>query len=76
MHPRGAAKDKDEDANTCRLRNACAPDDAALLTLVGGVGVTPEPGAVSANRIAVALDLIVIDALVRTDLPDSPPPRA
>ena len=74
MHSHGAARNEDD--NTCRLRNACAPDEAALLTLVGGVGVTPEPAAMLSDRIAVALDPIVIDTIVHNDLPDSPPPRA
>jgi hypothetical protein len=74
MHSQRATKDDSE--NTCRLRNACAPDDAALLTLVSGVGIAAQPTAVPVERMVVALDPVVSSTLVRTDLPDSPPPRA
>jgi len=73
MHSHEASKDDD---NTCRLRNACAPDEAALLTLVGGVGITAQPSIVSIDRVAVPLETHVTGTIHRSDLPDSPPPRA
>lgn len=73
MHSHEASKDDD---NTCRLRNACAPDEAALLTLVGGAGITAQPSIVSIEHIAVPLEAHVSGTIHRADLPDSPPPRA
>jgi len=73
MHSHDAAKNDD---GTCRLRNACAPDEAALLTIVGGNGITTQTAVVSIERIAVPVDTLVTSTLRRADLPDSPPPRA
>src|SRR6185295_7167482 len=41
-----------EGVRTCKMRNSCAPADAALLALAGGVGVVPP-----ATSVVSAFDL-------------------
>jgi hypothetical protein len=65
------------DASRCKLQNACAPLDAALLSLAGGAGVLPAaaslaPPTPSIVRVAIGRP----DSLSRARVPDSPPPRA
>jgi hypothetical protein len=61
----------------CRMRNACAAPDAALMALAGGVGVLPsttsivseyDPGAVVPDRTPTET--------LRARRPDAPPPRS
>src|SRR5262245_37051229 len=47
--PMHAANNAPDD-NTCRLRNTCAPDEAALLSIVGGTSVTPALEVASIDR--------------------------
>ena len=70
------AANKAQDDNTCRLRNACAPDEAALLSIVGGTSVTPDVAIASIDLQSISIDSFVTIPLVRAELPDSPPPRA
>jgi len=62
---------------TCKMRNACARADSALLTLSGGLGVMPTPtNDVIAFTAGERLTALRSPAVVRTDRPESPPPRS
>jgi hypothetical protein len=65
-----------EGAKHCVMRSTCASSTAALLTLVGGVGLLPSV-APSAAVLAVsgAAPRVASTPIVRTELPESPPPR-
>jgi hypothetical protein len=68
------AKDK---ANPCSVRNAYLPSDLALLALSGGAAVLPQLlafDAIAPSRTPISLQ--ADDPSSRTELPDSPPPRA
>jgi hypothetical protein len=60
----------------CKMRNACAPSDAALMALAGSIGVLP-----STTSVVNPFDLgdlarpVASIAIGRTDRPESPPPR-
>lgn len=60
----------------CRMRDVCAPSDAALIALAGGVGVLPSatPVVSSFDVGPVAADLSAT-ALLRAVRPEAPPPR-
>ena len=65
-----------EGASKCTMTSGCQTSDAALLSLLTPIGVTPHSSfildaAASTNRI-VALSETPI---ARADLPESPPPR-
>jgi hypothetical protein len=69
-----APKDK---ANPCSVRNAYPLTDLALLALTGGAAVLPPLlafDAVAASRTPTSLH--ADNPSSRTELPDSPPPRA
>ena len=71
MHHKTAGKSE------CKMRNACAPADAMLVALAGGVGVLP-PATAFVNAFAPG-DLLTPStptAIARTPSPESPPPRA
>lgn len=64
-------------AKTCVMRNACSPSPAALLTLMGGLGLLPRSSDRALTAIA-ACDVEAISssaAIARARRPDSPPPR-
>ena len=66
-----------EGERTCKVRDACARTDAALVALAGGVGVLPPATAVvntfdPGDRLRPAPR----SAIVRAYRPESPPPRA
>ena len=67
-----------EGTKHCVMRNACAASTAALLTLVGGVGLMPTPSASSADASAPSgpASLFASATIARPELPESPPPRA
>jgi hypothetical protein len=73
MHPRGKTR---ESTSTCVVRNACPPTDAALISLIGGLGVL-------AAGLTLAADAPFCEEIpsrgdaapARTELPESPPPR-
>jgi hypothetical protein len=74
-HPQGSERESSEDR--CKLQNACAPADAALLSLAGGGGlpssaVTCAPSTESIAGAATP----ATRSLSRALRPDSPPPRA
>jgi hypothetical protein len=63
--------------NDCKLRNACAPADAMLVTLAGGAGVLPDATTVvNAFDPGDVLPASAPTAIARTFPPESPPPRA
>ena len=62
---------------TCKMRNAFAPTDGALLGLSGGVGVLPSHTvSVSAFDPGTFIPTFTSAAIARGHVPDSPPPRA
>jgi hypothetical protein len=66
-----------EGERTCKMRAVCAGTDASLVALAGGLGVMP-PATVSVS-VFVLGDLpnpAAQSAILRTDRPESPPPRA
>ena len=69
--PRHAAQKPGE----CRLQNACAPTDAALLSMFSGVGVMPTttsiPVLATSQPVAVSASLLRHFLIV----PEAPPPR-
>ena len=71
MHHKVAGKSE------CKMRNACAPADAMLVALAGGVGVLPPATAlVNAFDPGDVVAPSVPDLIARTSSPESPPPRA
>ena len=66
-----------EGVRTCKMRDACARTDAALVALAGGLGVLPP-----ATAVVNTFDLGDLprpaprSAIVRAYRPDSLPPRA
>ena len=65
------------DENTCKMRNACAQADSALVSLSGGLGVMP---AVTSDVIAFTagelLTGLAESHVLRAARPEPPPPRA
>lgn len=65
------------DAPTCRIRSTSGPSDAALLSLVGGLGVLPPSRSVPyVAPVARAVAIPPVALIGRSELPESPPPRA
>ena len=76
MHHGKEATSKDE-ANRCSVRNSYPPTDLALLALAGGTAVLPRLlvfDVIEPSRTPISLH--AENASSRTELPDSPPPRA
>jgi hypothetical protein len=66
-----------EEDRTCKMRSACSRSDAALLTLAGGLGVLPTATTtVTAFDPGDVVSALSPSARLRTDRPESPPPRA
>jgi hypothetical protein len=66
-----------EGKRTCKMRSACAGSDAALFALAGGAGVLPQSTPlVNAFDPGIFLKGGSSSTLLRTDIPESPPPRA
>ena len=66
-----------EGERTCKMRNACARSDAALIALATGVGLLPQATAlVSVFDPGTLVKDASASALRRAHLPESPPPRA
>jgi hypothetical protein len=67
----------DDQTNRCAMKNAYPPTDLALLGLSGGAGVLPQLLAFDAVEQAYTrISLQSWHLTSRTELPDSPPPRA
>jgi hypothetical protein len=66
-----------EGVATCRMRSMCAGTDASLVALAGGLGAMPVVTAV-VRPFALGDPLPVASrpSILRTDRPESPPPRA
>jgi hypothetical protein len=61
----------------CKMRNAAAPADAALMSLAGVIGLVPaDTSAVNAFELREVVGALTATAIRRTTPPDSPPPRA
>lgn len=74
MHPHGKPRESSSD---CRLESACPPTDAALLSLLGGMGVPCDTGTdADVDGPAEALVLCAVPARSRAAGPESPPPRS
>jgi hypothetical protein len=67
-----------EGGKHCAMQSDCASSTTALLTLVGAVGLLPSPVSSIANVLAASGDAprFRSAAIVRSELPESPPPRA
>jgi hypothetical protein len=66
-----------EGERTCKMRGVCAGTDASLAALASGFGAMPAVTAVvSAFGLGDRLQLQPASAILRTDRPESPPPRA
>jgi len=66
-----------EGERTCKMRNACAKSDAALVALAGGIGVLPPATAVvNTFDPGDRLRPTSRSAILRAYRPESPPPRA
>jgi len=67
----------DDDDSTCKMRSVCFPSDTALIMLSGGVGVLPS-ATISVTGFGPGSILLPIRsvAVLRSDRPQSPPPRA
>lgn len=63
-------------ASRCTMQNACAPLDAALLSLAGGAAVLPQRISLQIQTVQRAVRIPDVPLDSRTDVPDSPPPRA
>jgi hypothetical protein len=68
---------KREGDRTCKMRDVCERADAALVSLVGVVGLLQRPTVtVSVFDIGAAIAPSVPSAIARAHRPESPPPRA
>jgi hypothetical protein len=66
-----------EGVKTCKMRNACAQSDAALIGLAGGLAtLSPPTAAVSIFDSGTTVPQIAPSAILRAHVPESPPPRA
>ena len=73
MHHKTAGGGKNE----CKMRSACAPTDAMLVALAGGIG--PVEGSTSVVNDFVPGEFVAplaATSIVRSVPPDPPPPRA
>src|SRR3954470_24985076 len=65
-----------EGERTCKMRGLCTSTDASLLALASALGAMPEPTVVvSAFAVGVLPRVAPSSTLLRTDRPESPPPR-
>ena len=66
-----------EGERTCKMRSVCAGTDASIVALAGGLGALPvATAAVSTFELGDLPRLAPPSAILRTDRPESPPPRA
>jgi hypothetical protein len=66
-----------EGVATCRMRSMCAGTDASLVALAGGLGAMPVVTAVvSSFALGDPPRIVSRPSILRTDRPESPPPRA
>jgi hypothetical protein len=66
-----------EGERTCKMRGVCTGTDASIVALAGGLGAIPERTAlVNAFELGDLPRLAPRSAILRSDRPESPPPRA
>jgi hypothetical protein len=66
-----------EGVRTCKMRSVCTGTDASIVALAGGLGAMPiRTSVVSAFDIGDLPRLAPRLAILRSDRPESPPPRA
>jgi len=66
-----------EGVKTCKMRNACARSDAALIGLAGGLATLSQPTpTVNIFDSGTTVPQITPSAILRAHVPESPPPRA
>jgi hypothetical protein len=66
----------DHDAHDCVLRSGSPASDATLASLFAGIGLLPHSEPAPAAGIASeSIAAVASSVLLRTDRPDSPPPR-
>jgi hypothetical protein len=63
-------------APSCVLQNAAMPIDAALLPLIGGLGVMPVVRTSVVVTSSAVVFVLPARVVTRRELPDAPPPRA
>jgi hypothetical protein len=64
------------DRSTCRMESACAHHDAALLTTLATGALPPPPLALPSFSVFSSVDPVAASAVVRTAVPDAPPPQS
>jgi hypothetical protein len=65
-----------EGERTCKMRSVCTGTDASIIALAGGLGAIPGATAFeNAFELGDLPRLTPRPAIVRTDRPESPPPR-
>ena len=65
-----------EGVRTCAIGSPCSASDAALLSLVGALGLPPVARVVLDVRpIAEPVSTLADAVMTRSELPESPPPR-
>jgi hypothetical protein len=66
-----------EGERTCKMRASCSGTDASIVALAGGLGaLPPKTAVVSVYAVGDLPRLAQHSAILRTDRPESPPPRA
>jgi hypothetical protein len=66
-----------EGERTCKMRNACARSDAALIALASGIGIVPDLTlTVSVFDSGTFVAAFAPSTILRAHVPESPPPRA
>jgi hypothetical protein len=66
-----------EGGRTCTMRGTCGAQDAVLLSLFSAVGLaSPAPVAHAPDDVALRTLPLAFALVVRTELPESPPPRS
>jgi hypothetical protein len=66
-----------EGERTCKMRSVCTGTDASIIALAGGLGAVPESTAlVNAFELGDLPRVAPRSAILCTDRPESPPPRA
>ena len=66
-----------EGVRTCAMRGPCSASDAALLSLVGVLGLPPVArGVLDVAPIAEPVSTFADAEMTRSELPESPPPRS
>lgn len=76
MHRHALGVPASDNSKGTTVRNSCAAPATQLLSLVGGLGVLPQSARIHVDRTPTVVTLVISMPAGRTDVPDSPPPRA